>query len=126
MEHPMQTYRADVVGSLLRPTYLLQAREQYVAGQLPAAQFKAIEDRAVDESIAVQERAGVDVVSDGEMRRNVFASQLVQATEGFERVPENWVDWFDMQGNVQKDPVTVGLVKPLNRKRHLSAEEFVY
>ena len=40
------TYRAEVVGSLLRPTYLAKAREQLAAGQLNAAEFKAIEDRS--------------------------------------------------------------------------------
>ena len=90
------------------------------------AEFKEIEDRAVDECIAMQEQAGMDVITDGETRRNVFASQLVQATEGFEIVSGNYVDWFDMDGKVQRDPVTVALVKKIKRKRHLSAEEFSY
>lgn len=70
----MNPYRADVIGSLLRPQYLLEARENYAAGNLLPAQFKKIEDRAVNECIAIQHRAGVDIVTDGEMRRNVFAS----------------------------------------------------
>lgn len=123
MDNP---YRADNVGSMLRPDYLLRAREQFHRGEMSNAAFKTIEDRAVDECIAIQERAGVDVISDGEMRRNVFASQLVQASDGFERVENNYVDWFDMHGNRVQDPVTVGLTSPIRRKRHLSAEEFVY
>ena len=89
-------------------------------------EFKRIEDRAVDECVAIQERAGVDVVADGEMRRNVFSSQLVQAAEGFETVDNNSVDWFDMNGNIQTSPVTVGVTGRIQRKRHLSAEEFSY
>ena len=54
------TYRSEVVGSLLRPTYLVEAREQLAAGQLTNAEFKAIEDQAVNESIALQENAGFD------------------------------------------------------------------
>ncbi len=122
----MKLYRADVVGSMLRPAFLLRAREQYAAGELAAATFKRIEDRAVDESVATQERSGVHVLTDGEMRRNVFASQLVQATEGFASIPNNTVDWFDMDGHQQPSPVTVGLVSRIKRKRHLSAEEFAY
>lgn len=122
----MKWYRADVVGSMLRPEYLLLAREQFAAGKLSDAEFKRIEDQAVDDCIAIQERAEVDVLSDGEMRRNVFASQLVQATEGFAKIEDNWVDWFDMDGNLQRDAVTVGLVSKIRRKRHLSAEEFAY
>jgi 5-methyltetrahydropteroyltriglutamate--homocysteine methyltransferase len=119
-------YRADVVGSLLRPPYLLAARDAFTAGHLPPEAFKRIEDRAVDECIALQEQAGVDVVTDGEQRRSVFASQLVQATEGFQPVEGNRVDWFTLDGHVVDDPVTVGLVAPIRRRRHLSAEEFTY
>jgi 5-methyltetrahydropteroyltriglutamate--homocysteine methyltransferase len=123
---PANPYRADVVGSMLRPDYLLKAREDHAAGRLSDAEFKRIEDRAADECIAVQERAGVDVVTDGEVRRNVFASQLVQATEGFEYVEGNVVDWYRLDGTVERSPVTVGVVAPIKRRRHLSAEEFTY
>jgi len=122
----MKYYRADVVGSMLRPDYLLQARETFAAGNLADAEFKGIEDQAVDGCIAIQERAGVDVVTDGEMRRNVFASQLAQACEGFASIPNSQVDWFTVDGRVETSPVTVGLVSKLRRKRHLSSEEFVY
>ncbi len=118
--------RAEVIGSMLRPAFLLEARDKFKNHQLSGAEFKRIEDRAVDQCVAIQEQAGVDVLTDGEMRRSVFASQLVQATEGFDKVNENWVDWFDMNGNVMRDPVTVALVKRIKRKRHLSSEEFSY
>lgn len=65
----MNQYRADVVGSLLRPESLLKARKQRAEGSLSHAGFKRIEDRAVDECVGIQERAGVDVITDGEMRR---------------------------------------------------------
>jgi len=104
----------------------MRAREQFAAGSLADAEFKRIEDRAVDECVAIQERAGVDVISDGEVRRHVFASQLAQACEGFASIPNNQVDWFTLEGHVETSPVTVGLVNKLQRKRHLSSEEFVY
>ncbi|MFN2532692.1 MAG: methionine synthase [Pyrinomonadaceae bacterium] len=122
----MNPYRADVIGSLLRPQYLLAARESYAEGNMPQAHFKAIEDRAADECIAIQERAGVDVVTDGEVRRDVFASQLVQSCDGFERVQNNEVDWFTLDGRVERSPVTVGVTSKIKRKRHLSSEEYVY
>jgi 5-methyltetrahydropteroyltriglutamate--homocysteine methyltransferase len=46
-------YRAEVIGSLLRPPYLQEARRAWEAGQLPIPEFKHIEDRAVDEAIAL-------------------------------------------------------------------------
>ena len=122
----MRAYRADVIGSMLRPDGLLRAREEHQAGGMPDPEFKRIEDRAVDVCVAIQERAGVDVVTDGEQRRSVFASQLVQAAEGFDVVANNRVDWFTLDGRRVDDPVTVGVVSKIKRKRHLSAEEFSY
>lgn len=120
------TYRAENVGSLLRPDYLLEAQREISAGRLTDAEFKRVEDRAVDEAIALQERAGVDVVTDGEQRRMVFASQLVQASEGFEHVEGSTVDWFRLDGTKETSPVTVALTGKIRRRRHLCAEEFAY
>src|SRR3984893_3847568 len=72
----MATYRAEVVGSLLRPAYLKQARLDLAADRLSIRQFKQIEDQAVDEAIALQQESGVDVVTDGEMRRSGFVGPL--------------------------------------------------
>src|SRR5215470_14314571 len=72
-------YRSDVVGSLLRPAYLKEARELHEAGELSDAAFKQIEDRAVAEAVELQDRAGVEVVTDGEMRRYAFYGHLVDA-----------------------------------------------
>jgi 5-methyltetrahydropteroyltriglutamate--homocysteine methyltransferase len=119
-------YRAENVGSLLRPPYLLEAREQHADRRLAELAFKRIEDRAVDEAVGLQERVGLDVLTDGELRRNVFASQLIQASEGFEAVAGNTVDWFRMDGGTKTSPVSVGLTGPIRRKRHLCAEEFAY
>jgi len=62
--------RADVVGSLLRPEYLREAREAARDGKLGADELRATEDRAVLEAIALQESAGIGAISDGEYRRN--------------------------------------------------------
>ena len=122
----MRPYRADIIGSMLRPDYLLQAREAHATGEMANAALKRIEDRAVDHCIAIQEGCGVDIVADGEMRRNVFASQLAEASVGFRAIEGNTVDWFTMDGEVDSSPVTVGLVERIRMKRNLSAEEFVY
>lgn len=124
--------RADVVGSLLRPPELLVARERYAAGELSAPEFKRVEDRAVDRVIALQEGAGLPVVTDGEMRRESFQSQMVEAVEGF---GEHTIDaylWGDWHGEGEvgdrrvERPASLGVVGKLRRRRHLSVEEFVY
>jgi 5-methyltetrahydropteroyltriglutamate--homocysteine methyltransferase len=75
-------YRADTIGSLLRPQYLKLVREQSEAGQLEPAAYKEIEDRAVDQVIAMREGVGLDVVTDGELRRHTFIDQLTEQVEG--------------------------------------------
>src|SRR5581483_7987548 len=84
-EERTMTYHSEVVGSLLRPTYLLDARKQLEEGSLKAAEFKRIEDRAVNEALAVQEEVGIDVITDGEMRRYAFFGHLIEALEGFDK-----------------------------------------
>ena len=128
----MNIPRTDVVGSLLRPPELLKAREAYAAGTLSAPEFKAIEDRAVDWAVGLQEEAGLDVLTDGEMRRLSFQSQLPEAVEGFGVWDIDaflWGDWYGDEGVGDKSterPQELGVVGKLRRKRHLSAEEFTY
>jgi 5-methyltetrahydropteroyltriglutamate--homocysteine methyltransferase len=122
----------DVIGSLLRPHELLQARQDRDDGRIAAAEFKAIEDQAVDVAINLQEAAGLDVVTDGEMRRLSFQSQLPEAVEGFGEWDFNAFLWGDWQGDERvgnwsmERPERLGVTGKLRRKRHLSAEEFVY
>jgi hypothetical protein len=128
----MITAHTDVVGSLLRPLALRQARDDWKAGRLGHAQFKAIEDRAVDEAIALQEAAGLDVVTDGEMRRLSFQSQMAEAVEGFGPWDTDAFLWGHWHGDGavgerrRERPANLGVVGRLARKRHLCAEEFLY
>jgi 5-methyltetrahydropteroyltriglutamate--homocysteine methyltransferase len=119
-------FRAENVGSLLRPGYLLEARERHSRGELGDDALRQAEDRAVDEAVALQERAGVDVLTDGEQRRNVFASQIVQAADGFEAVAGNEVDWFRLDGTVERSPVTVAVTGKMRRRRFFCADELAY
>ena len=83
---PAQAIRSDVIGSLLRPDYLKQARDQLERGELAAAAFKQVEDRAVDEAVRLQEDAGLDVITDGELRRYAFFGHLIDALDGFDKL----------------------------------------
>lgn len=118
-------YHSEVIGSLLRPAYLAEARKQHEAGQLSAADFKAIEDRAVDEAIALQERIGIDVITDGELRRYAFYGHLIDALDGFDKYGGWAIPFVDESGEklVLKRPV---VVEKLKWKRSMSAEEWTY
>lgn len=124
--------RADVVGSLLRPDWLIEARERRQAGAMATAAFKAVEDRAVDEAVALQEGAGLDVVTDGEMRRLSFQSAMTEAVEGFGPWDLDAFVWGRWRGDAelgdwQKErPEGLAVTAPLRRRRSLSAEELVY
>lgn len=128
----MISTHADIVGSLLRPSELLQARAQLEEGKLTQAAFKRIEDQAVDSAIAIQEAAGLEVLTDGEMRRLSFQSQLPEAVEGFGHWDIDAFLWGEWVGNEQigdwerQRPQELGVVGKLRRKRHLSAEEITY
>lgn len=128
----MITSHTDVVGSLLRPPELLEAQKQLAAGHIRRSAFKAIEDRAVDGAVALQEAAGLEVLTDGEMRRLSFQSQMTQAVEGFGEWDIDaflWGDWHgedDVGDWSRARPPDLGVVDKLVRKRHLCAEEFVY
>ena len=111
---------------MLRPPWLLEAKRQRRRGEISAAEIKRIEDRAVDDCISIQERAGVDVVTDGEMRRHMFASQLAQATEGFENQPNSALEWKNRDGGGESGAVAIAVTGKLRRRRHLSVEELVY
>jgi len=119
------TIRSEGIGSLLRPPYLLEARQQIEQGNLSPAAFKRIEDRAVDEAVALQEAAGLDVVTDGEQRRYAFFGHLVEALEGFDKFAGWAIPFHDEQGQeiTLKRPV---VVDKLRWRRQMSVEEFTY
>ncbi|HVN91916.1 MAG TPA: cobalamin-independent methionine synthase II family protein [Candidatus Binataceae bacterium] len=122
----MPIYRAEVIGSLLRPPWLKQARLDYGADRLSTAQFKLVEDRAVDEAIAMQEACGVDVVTDGEMRRSGFVAPLTDYVDGFEPLGLDSRRWHTASGLATDLVVPITITGKLRRRRSLVAEEFSY
>ncbi|HKY07080.1 MAG TPA: hypothetical protein VJQ55_02520 [Candidatus Binatia bacterium] len=126
----MMTVHADVVGSLLRPAELIAARSRFSTGGIDAARLREVEDRAVCAAIAIQEAAGFEIVTDGEMRRDSFQSQMTAAVEGFGDFSMDaflWGEWHNAQGVLRKArPKNLGAIGKLVRKRYLSADEFTF
>jgi len=90
-------YRADHVGSLLRPPELLQARQDHQVGKISAEELRALEDRCIETALQLQKDAGVDVFTDGEYRRAWWAGELAASIEGLvpdetggQRANANW------------------------------------
>jgi 5-methyltetrahydropteroyltriglutamate--homocysteine methyltransferase len=134
------TARADVVGSLLRPPYLREARRAAREGRLSAADLHAVEDRAVREAIALQESAGLDVITDGELRRGSWVVTIPLREEavphaplaGFEFLPADagwWSLWKEPDGRraqVWTEPRRPFVTKPLTVVRDIVAEEYAF
>jgi 5-methyltetrahydropteroyltriglutamate--homocysteine methyltransferase len=120
----------DVVGSLLRPPELIEAQKQLGRGEIEPLAFKRIEDQAVDDAIRLQEEAGLEVVTDGEMRRLSFQSQMTAAVDGFGDWDLDaflWGEWHsDEIGDLIVERPAIAVVGKLHRRRFLSAEEFTY
>jgi 5-methyltetrahydropteroyltriglutamate--homocysteine methyltransferase len=127
----MVTAHADHVGSLLRPPELLEARRRLAAGELDPPAFKAIEDRAVLDVVRLQQEAGLPVVTDGELRRESFQSELVAAVDGFDGVTIDawlWGAWHsdELGDKTVARPPEMAVVERLHKRRSLAAEELTF
>jgi 5-methyltetrahydropteroyltriglutamate--homocysteine methyltransferase len=116
---------------MLRPQYLKDARKRWEAGNLPTLEFKRAEDRAVDEMIALQQRCGVDVVTDGEMRRTHFIAPLTDVISGVKAIPafsRVWRRPHEKNQPAEETNIHVqyAVVDKIRRLRSLTNEEFAY
>jgi 5-methyltetrahydropteroyltriglutamate--homocysteine methyltransferase len=118
--------RAEVVGSLLRPARLLNARTELIESRIDTAEFKCIEDAAVDEAVSIQESAGIEAITDGEQRRALgFFGNFVAALEGIEPRGRRTVIFRDETG--EELPLSLPVVTGKLRRRHsMVAEEWTY
>jgi methionine synthase II (cobalamin-independent) len=117
--------KCEVIGSLLRPPYLAEARRRHERGELSEAEFKRLEDRAVDEAIETQTLAGIDVITDGEMRRYAFYGHLIDSLDGFDKFGGWGIEFRDETGDKTRLRRPV-VVEKLRWRRHMCAEEWSY
>ena len=89
-------FRADNIGSLLRPQELLEARAAYREGRLDREQLRATEDRSILKALELQKETGVQIFTDGEYRRDIFTADLTQALEGL--IPGKTTVSFEWRG----------------------------
>ena len=117
-------FRADHIGSLLRPKDLTQAYRARGEGKLSESEFKAAQDKAVRETVALQERLGLEVVTDGEFRRASYWSHWIDAIDGLS-VGESLFKFHDERGTEQTFicPICKGKLKKV---APISTEEFKF
>jgi 5-methyltetrahydropteroyltriglutamate--homocysteine methyltransferase len=118
-------FRADHVGSLIRPQELREARQAHLVGKLPAPDLRVIEDRLIREVVAMQERFGLQAVTDGEFRRTSFREVLFESIDGFgeERVETDF-SFSYADGSTRRATPVPKVVSRLRRSGSMAAADF--
>ena len=117
-------FRADHVGSLLRPAVLRQAFKDYFAKRIDDAHFAQIQDQCIRDVVKLQEAAGLEVVTDGEFRRGSYWSRFVERIEGFVIKPAAF-KFRDDHGH-EVDFTAPYAAGKLNRAQPLALDEFSF
>ena len=120
-------FRADHVGSLLRPPALLAAREQHRQGTLPDAGLKALEDDAIREVVKQQEDLGLLGVTDGEFRRTLWHVDFLKqfANVSITRSPVK-VAFHTDEGDIERTPTAMHVSGRLSRPHPIFVEHFQF
>jgi 5-methyltetrahydropteroyltriglutamate--homocysteine methyltransferase len=120
-------FRADHVGSLLRPRKLLQAREDHAAGRLDDAELRAIEDDAIRDVIAMQEDVGLQSATDGEFRRASWHMDFIYALDGVSRAENDLVVHFrNAQGGLDFTPAALKVDGRLGVSETIFGDDFAF
>ena len=125
-------FRADHVGSLLRPPELLRARAQHQQGTLSAAALRAIEDRSIRDVAKLQEEIGLQGITDGEYRRTIWHADFLRQIEGV-RIEQGVaadggvIRKFQSGGQeIERSPTRFFTMRHLKRSRGIETDNFKY
>ena len=116
-------FRADHVGSLLRPSELLDARLRYQNGDIAAPELRAIEDEAIAAMVKKVESIGIQAVTDGEFRREFFHLDFLEKLEGVS-VTGNIEASSDAGKKVGFTPPTLSVTGKLRHSQNIQVDDF--
>ena len=120
-------FRADHVGSLLRPQHLLAARAELAAGRIDAAQLREIEDAAIAEVVALQEETGLQTATDGEFRRASWHMDFIYQLGGIGKAPGNLaVKFRNPAGMIEFTPAALHVGSKIRLDHTIFADDFRY
>jgi methionine synthase II (cobalamin-independent) len=120
-------FRADHVGSFLRPARLREARKQRAAGEISAEQLRAVEDDAIREVVALQQEAGLRSVTDGEFRRTTWHMDFVYQIGGIAKVPGTLLSTFHSEkGDITYTPDAIKVTRRLSMDKTIFGEDFAF
>jgi len=120
-------FRADHVGSLLRPPQVHAARDDFAAGRIDAAQLRAVEDEAVSEAVAMQEGIGLQSATDGEFRRATWHMDFIYQLGGISQAPGHLaVKFRNPEGTVEWTPAALQVDSRLHLDHTIFENDFRY
>jgi len=120
-------FRADHVGSLLRPAGLLAAREDFAAGRIPAGQLRAVEDAAIADVVKMQEDVGLQSATDGEFRRASWHMDFIYQLGGISKAPGNLaVKFHNAAGDIEFTPASILVDSKVRLDDTIFASDFRY
>lgn len=117
-------FRAEHIGSLLRPPALLAARREFDERTLSTEALREVEDRWIREAVRLQERVGLQAITDGEYRRVIYFGHFPAAVRGFIEM-ESEIAFQDARGQTMRyrTPVVTGR---LERVKGIATDEFTF
>ena len=120
-------FRADHVGSLLRPPRLLQARADQAEGRITAGELRAVEDEAIRDVAAMQEEVGLQSVTDGEFRRASWHMDFIYQIGGVGKAPGHLaVQFRNESGTIEFTPAALHIGSKIELDKTIFAEDFTY
>ncbi len=120
-------FRADHVGSLLRPPQLLQARDDFAAGRIDSGALRAIEDDAIREIVRKQEEVGLQSATDGEFRRASWHMDFIYQLDGITKEPgEIKVKFHNEQGDIEFTPAALHVDGKLGVSKTIFGDDFSF
>jgi 5-methyltetrahydropteroyltriglutamate--homocysteine methyltransferase len=120
-------FRADHVGSLLRPPELLAARDDFAAGQISAAQLRTVEDAAIAGAVRMQEDVGLRSATDGEFRRASWHMDFIYQLGGISKAPGNLaVKFRNPGGTIEFTPAALHVDGRIKLDHPIFADDFRY
>jgi 5-methyltetrahydropteroyltriglutamate--homocysteine methyltransferase len=120
-------FRADHVGSLLRPRSLLDARTRHAAGEIDDAELRAVEDEAIGDVVRMQADLGLSTATDGEFRRASWHMDFIYAINGIRKVQENiTVHFRNADGTLDFTPAGLRVDGPLSIDEPIFGADFAF
>jgi 5-methyltetrahydropteroyltriglutamate--homocysteine methyltransferase len=120
-------FRADHVGSLLRPPELLRARQDFADDKLSAQELRAIEDEAIRGAVRMQEEVGLRSATDGEFRRASWHMDFIYQLGGISKSPGNLsVKFHNAEGDIEFTPAAMHIEDKVTLEKPIFAEDFAF